>query len=678
MFDKNYKQAMDSIGPSAELKERILDKIEQKEEIKSRKSPATPWRVAFACVACAAIVLGAIFVPKNKTVSNIGSENKTLSAAHGYTAIYNIFRNKKIIARFNNGYSEDEAYVEYATDNLAEDDAMPGETNGYVNKGTGSAEKDFSNTTEQVEGVSEADIVKTDGKYIYQLIDNYYKAESKSSRINIYSADRENSRLINTLELSAESGIGYGEMFLKDDRLILLQTNFNGTGLLDDTIDTADSYNFKNNYVSVLIFDISDPAKAKQITCSRQQGYYNTARMVGDYVYLISNCNINIADVERQEPESFVPTTVINDVMKPVPAGSIYRYSDKIDNPEYAVVGAYNYKDGTLSDTVSLLGGTNQIYCSSNNIILTKNEYHDIDDLSKNGARMSADTTVISRLEINNGKIEYKASGEIDGQLENQFFIDEYKEHFRFVTTVSDVTVSTTQFANTDQQIESYSSTTSARLTVLDGNLEKTGEIKDLAPDERVYSVRFMGDTAYFVTFRQVDPLFSADLSDPANPKIIGKLKIPGFSEYMYPYGDGMLLGFGQDADESTGRTGDLKLSMFDISDPANVSENNKSIIDGYNYSPALYDHKAMLVSKDKNLIGFLALDDYGREKYLIYSYDDGAFVLKATLDAFNDEQYFDIDVRGIFINDGFYVISYNSFKVFDINDFSQLTSIEF
>ena len=112
-----------------------------------------------------------------------------------------------------------------------------------------------------------------------------------------------------------------------------------------------------------------------------------------------------------------------------------------------------------------------------------------------------------------------------------------------------------------------YRSSTEAdmNIKIFDSELKKVGEITNLARGERVYSVRFMGDTAYFVTFRQTDPLFSADLSDPTNPKILGELKIPGFSEYMYPYGDGLLLGFGMDADEYTGRTGDLKLSMFNI-----------------------------------------------------------------------------------------------------------------
>ena len=118
-----------------------------------------------------------------------------------------------------------------------------------------------------------------------------------------------------------------------------------------------------------------------------------------------------------------------------------------------------------------------------------------------------------------------------------------------------------------------------------------------------------MGDIAYFVTFRQTDPLFSADLSDPYNPKIIGELKIPGFSEFLFPYGEGKLLGLGNDADENSGRVKGLKLSFFDINDPSNVTELNKTVLNRLNYSPALSNHKAALISVKKNLIGFCGIE---------------------------------------------------------------------
>lgn len=680
MFNKDYKEAMDSITPSSEVKEKILDKIELKRELKSRKNPALPWRIAFSVVACAAIVLGLLFVPKNNILKTSAPTLKvdSLNKQNSYNDVYKILRDKKIMAKWNNifnfGYAVDDEYVFNESDGTA----MPGNTNGNASdKGGDSVDitddalskDDYSGTTEQVEGVAEADIIKTDGKYIYYLI------ADQNPRVKIVSANKENSEYIGEIDLTVNDDsnyANYNEMFLKDDRLIILQT-YHSYVANDQIADSLKPRGNSSLYTSIVIYDVGNPNKPQYIATVCQQGFYNSARMVGDYIYLISNCDIDLYGIDKDDPASFVPNTIYNGECKPVPADKIYCYGDDfIELPQYSVVGAYNYTDGKMTDSASILGGTHQIYCSKNNIILTKTAYYGVDE-KESGITSS---TLISRLEINDGTVKYKYSGEIDGQLENQFFIDEYENHFRFVTTVTKTTVKTTKFANTEEEIETYSSSTSAQLTVLNNKLEKTGEIKDLAPDENVYSVRFMGDTAYFVTFRQVDPLFSADLSDPKNPKIIGKLKIPGFSEYMYPYGEGLLLGFGQDADESTGRAGDLKLSMFNISDPANVTESDKTVIDGYSYSEALYNHKEMLVSPAKNIIGFFAHDSYGNGDYMIYKYSKGGFVKLATLRV--SENYKHFGVRGIFINDGFYTINNEGVTVYDIDTFAPLKTLQF
>lgn len=144
----------------------------------------------------------------------------------------------------------------------------------------------------------------------------------------------------------------------------------------------------------------------------------------------------------------------------------------------------------------------------------------------------------------------------------------------------------------------------------------------------------------------------------------------------MYPYGDGLLLGFGMDADENTGRTRDLKLSMFNISDPSNVTEQDKTIIDGYSYSPALNNHKAMLIDKTKNLIGFAATDDYNNSKYIIFKYTDEGFAKVATITVESDYKYAMDDVRGLFVGNAFYVVSKEALQVFDINTFLQIAKI--
>ena len=684
MFEQNYKDAMDKITPDADERDRILDKIILKEELKSRKNPAIPWRIAFACVAALAIILGVVFVPRDSFKTTSNNAPKTLQVSKSYNEIYKLIKpqddtslwdyiigdtgvkKKKVIKSHVLFAQDDEAefiieeageYVEGNAETNTSGTAAPGDTSSENTNANANENEsdDFSTTTEQVEGVREADIVKTDGNYIYYLIDN---------ELRIFKADGEKSLLVSKTELKADVDEVYGDMFLKDDRLILLQ---------------PDDYTNDCNFISVYIYDISDPAKPKEIATSKQEGVYNSSRMVGDYIYLVSNSDINISEIDKDDPTTFVPVTETNGVCEAVPADSIYRYNQDEYTNQYTVIGAFNYKDGEMSDTASLLGGTENIYCSQGNIILADTTYNDNDNVE--GSYSQSNTTV-SRLEIKGGQIEYKATGEVEGTLENQFYIDEHNGYFRFVTTVTMVTQTEKSFDNSDEVyyiVESFGDNTSARLTVLDQNLKKTGEIKDLAKGERVYSVRFMGDIAYFVTFRQTDPLFSADLSDPKNPKILGELKIPGFSEYMYPYGDGLLLGFGRDADESTGITRDIKLSMFNITDPANVTEDDKTVIGGYAYSPALSDHKSMLVSPDKNLIGFAATDNYNSVKYLIYTYTGNGFDRVATLEIEDGYNYYAMtDVRGLFINNSFYVVSKNAFQVYDINTFLQVNSVEF
>ena len=677
MFDKNYKSAMDHITVDRETHDKILDSIILKEELRNRKNPAMPWRVAFACVACVAIILGVIFVPRDsfKPTVNNSVNTQPLKVSKSYDEIYKLIKPKKNYGVWNGFTTDDEAIIykdEIAYEYLEGDVATgtisaPSSTNGNnsakpggskgdntsANLSDKSDNDDFSNTTEQVEGVAEADIVKTDGKYIYYI---------KGTTFSIFSAEGEASKLVSKTELSREHTTDYGDMFLKDDRAIILQ---------------PDHYNKNKSSVQILIYDISDRKKPKQIAQVCQDGFYNSARMVGDYMYLISNCHINVSAINKDDPATFVPTTEVNGVCQPVPADSIYRYEQENYNSQYTVIGSFNYKDGALCDTASLLGGTDNVYCSQGNIILADTSYSQKkSDETDDKITISQEITMVSRLAIEKGQIEYKTSGEVEGTLENQFFIDEYNGYFRFVTTVTKAVEKRYKFENRENEVVSYSSETFAQLTVLDSKLKKVGEITNLARGERVYSVRFMGDTAYFVTFRQTDPLFSADLSDPANPKILGELKIPGFSEYMYPYGDGLLLGFGMDADENTGRTRDLKLSMFNISDPSNVTEQDKTIVDGYSYSPALNNHKAMLIDKTKNLIGFAATDDYNNSKYIIFKYTGEGFAKVAIITVESDYKYAMDDVRGLFVGDAFYVVSKEALQVFDINTFLQIAKI--
>lgn len=666
MFENNYKNAFDSIKPDEEVKEKVLDKIisiENKQ--KKGKNPANIWRIGFAVSTAAAIILSIVFVPKRS--NDVTVNTNTITASSSYNDIYSVFgKMKKEQAKYNIKYffsGTDDAEImediEYVDESAANGAAGAGSTN--ASSQTSDKGNDFSETTVQVEGVKESDIVKTDGEYIYYLDGEY---------LSVYKAADENTVLVGKTHLKQNDGAQYSEMYLNGDRLIILENQFYQYLKYDS-----------QTYTSIIVYDVSNPENLKKLGVCSQKGSYTNSRMIGNYVYLFSNCYINIHDTKKSQPETFVPTVVCDDTETAVPAESIYCYEAGTYEPQYSVICAYDTTDCTMKSTVSLLGGADEIYCSGENIITANIQYNSLDAEQSQGSYVS-NKTLVSRLTIDDGKIEYKASGEIDGTLDNQFFIDEHEGNFRFVTTVDYTTVTQTRFANTSESISTYQNESYAKLTILDGELKQIGTIKNIAEGERVYSVRFMGEIAYFVTFRQTDPLFSADLSDPYNPKIIGELKIPGFSEYLYPYGDGLLLGFGMDANEKTGATNCLKLSMFDISDASNVTEHDITKLEGYIHSPALYNHKAMLVSNEKNLIGFASFKASGSDtsKYMLYSYSQQGFETLIQIDvswATEKYTYSAEGIRGIFIKDSLYIISANGIRCYDLNGFTCIREID-
>ncbi|MDR0852160.1 MAG: beta-propeller domain-containing protein, partial [Clostridiales Family XIII bacterium] len=365
--------------------------------------------------------------------------------------------------------------------------------------------------------------------------------------------------------------------------------------------------------------------------------------------------------------------------------------------------------NGSFVSKKSIFGNSYNLYASSGNIYLTtEGTREDTADYENYTLYQYSNETTITRVQIGGGTVEIAASAKIPGGLLNQFSMDEKDGVLRMVVTenpwsyavvASPPTPPTMPEAPEEAvtvdvpipdadpvplpdigstSIPAFEESLSNAVYTLDMDLNVLGSVTTLAPDERIYSARFLGDTAYFVTFRQVDPLFSVDLSDPANPRVLGALKIPGFSEYLHPYTDGLLFGFGKDADESTGRTRSLKLSMFDNSDPANVTEKDKLILDGLTDSEASYNHKAIIVDARKHLVAFPA-----GAYYMVYAYDASrGFEEQARITLTGGEtgsSYYGYSgLRGIFIGDVFFIIAPNSITAFDMNkDFAKLGTVQ-
>lgn len=240
------------------------------------------------------------------------------------------------------------------------------------------------------------------------------------------------------------------------------------------------------------------------------------------------------------------------------------------------------------------------------------------------------------------------ASGTVNGYIFNDYCVDEQNGYLRVVTT----------YYNTDGIPKNG-------LFVLDSNLKQVGSIKGLAKNETIYSARFTGDMAYFVTYRNTDPLFTVDLSDPENPVLMGALKLPGHSDYLHPVTDTLLLGIGEET-TSNGTTVGLKLSLYDISNPKKVKEISKKVLKNYDDTEVLYNPNALYINTEKKEFGFCVesygkgTKDYGGYDYLLYNYDEAkGLTLKAKNVLIKDNTgYQELQARGFRIENDFYIVS--------------------
>lgn len=534
--------------------------------------------------------------------------------------------------------------------------------------------KDYSVTNIQVEGVDEADMIKSDGKYIYVISGN------KIVIIEAYPA--ENARILSEIEVDGNPI----EIFINEDRLAIFGDE------LSDVFPMADVcyYNFSfSQKTFIKIYDISDrenPVLRRDISLD---GSYFDSRMIGNYVYVIANAWIDYPLENGIE----LPQISSNGKVKMTPASEIY-YFDIMDySYMFTIIMSINTQDDNEepSDKVSLMGSTQNIFVSLNNIYITYTNYY--------WNRVLDDTydekTTIHRVSITNGEIEYKSQGEVPGHVLNQFSMDEHRGYFRIATTTGGVA----RFEG--------EATAQNHVYVLDGDLNIVGRLKGLAPGERIYSARFMGDRAYLVTFRKIDPLFVIDLKDPNNPEVLGELKIPGYSDYIHPYDETHLIGVGKET--VAAEEGDfswyqgVKIALFDVSDPENPIEISKyEIGDRGTDSYVLRDHKAFLFSKSKNfLVMPILLAEIDEERYQgevppyvhgeyvwqgAYVFDfslENGFVLKGRITHLENETtegyYFFSPYsvkRSLYIDNVLYTVSDKSIKMHDLEDLSEVNTV--
>ena len=514
----------------------------------------------------------------------------------------------------------------------------------------GASESFYSDTNTREEDVEEGDVVKTDGKNLYIL-----------NGMTVEIVGIESGILEEKAEIVLDEDAYMAELYVSDDRLLVVYTE----GVYSAT-ETKDFFGYFRENTCSAVYDVSDPASPELLGSISQSGSYNTMRVNGEYVYVLSSYYVD-SGVNRFEVDSYVPE-VQGETMA---AEDIYMPQENAGD-QYTVITAFSLNNpGEKTDSRAVFGSAGICYVSGDSIYVTEEYYG-------SGAG-DTNQTCIRKVSYKDGKLEGIAQTRVDGALKDSFCIDEHDGNLRLVTTETRIRTVVTGENTGDgtdgeedaaqTEVIETENTESNSLYILDENLQLLSEIGDIAQGERVYSARFMGDTGYFVTFRQMDPLFSVDLSDPENPEIIGELKIPGFSEYLHPYGDGLLLGIGMDTDDEGVTTTGVKLSMFDISDPSDVKEKDTLVLEGMYSTDVSYNYKAAFVDAERGLFGFLAYGEWNA--YYIYTWDEtGGFRKVFERDCGNG------GVRGLYVGDVFYLTSGNTVESYEMSGYTKIDDI--
>ena len=529
---------------------------------------------------------------------------------------------------------------------------------------------DYSSTNVQVAGVDEADMVKTNGKYIYVSKDNV-----------VYIAlvfPPDNAKLVSKIILDE----GVSDIYIAGNKLVVLSNSNSMTvepmpkmpGILPPTP--------LSQMTTLRVYDLSDVTNPKLDKESRAEGSYLTSRMIGDYVYVIVQKGAQIIDGKVQPP-------MIQEGAKTyqVPSTDIMYYWNGTEPwYTYTTILSLNviFPDIPATSETFLLGASGTVYVSPQYLYLCIQNWSN---------------TTIQKIRLYNGDITPVAEGIVSGWVLNQFSMDEYDGYFRVATTTGRLWWGWRR-VNTNQTSAVY---------VLDKNMKTVGRLEDLAPREDIYSARFLGGRCYLVTFKKVDPLFVIDLSKPTNPKILGKLKIPGYSNYLHPFDANHVIGLGKEATES--EVGDfawyqgIKISLFDVTDVSRPLEIAKiEVGDRGTDSPALSDHHAFLFSRDRKLLVIPILEakinpanyegsppadaygDYVSQGAYVFNISLNGINLKGKVTHLQDlelqksgylmENSYSVQ-RSLYIEDYLYTISDAMIKINNLSDLKEVNSIK-
>lgn len=531
------------------------------------------------------------------------------------------------------------------------------------------AEGDFSGTNNQVAGVDEGDIVKTNGSEI---------ATVSGNTVTLIDADPQNPSILSEITMKEDRGY-INNLYLTEDRLLVIGTSYVLYGIPETFKENgrkiAPSYSTNNTFL--MVYDITSTSGLALVMDMDYEGYYVSSRLVEDDLYMVTEKGLNLWNMDNVTDYELQPKYADNlsGEITLLPYDQLRYFPDYLAQSMMMTIGVdLKTQESTVE---AYLGRAETVYATTDNLYLsfTNYTYSEQQVNSLIYVPNYTKSTSIYSFELENGTITYKNEGSVPGTVLNQFSMDLYDGHLRVATTTGEMWDENNLSKN--------------NLYILDENLEIIGQVTDLAPGERIYSTRFHEDRIYMVTFRQVDPFFVIDASDPRDPEVLGELKIPGFSTYMHILDSNHVLGFGSDTYEENGgvRTGGMKLSLFDVTDPANPVESKNEVIGvAGTYSELQYNHKALMISLGKEVMGF-PITVAGSTPYVTDF--NGAYVYDVTTDSFNyrgqithleegaKDYYGDGIQRLLYIGDYLYSLSSNKLMVSDLMTLEKVSELK-
>jgi len=419
----------------------------------------------------------------------------------------------------------------------------------------------WSGTNVQVRGVEEADIIKTDGTYIYAITGNTLAI--------VQANPPESARVLASRQFSGTPQY----LYQYGNRLILITETEEPEEYWDCGTGPCRNYPLTPVRTGIFIFSVEDPANPSLVREIKMDGRYEDSRMIGPVLYSISTGTVDPYAGAISFPK-------IADSAAGTAVPRVYYFNTTDNGYALTTIGSV---DVSVNEPVQaktfLIGSAGTVYVSPARLYIAVPETVDYRSGKTGGM------TSIYAFSLDDGEFSYVARGTVEGTLLNQFSLDEYGGYLR---------VATTQQGWTRGQ-----STRSSMVSVLNRQLDTVSTLANLAPGETIYAARFMGDRLYLVTFRETDPLFVIDLADPGHIKVLGELHIPGFSQYLHPYDATHLIGIGK---EST--RGGLKIALFDVTDVHNPHLVDEEKLGGYGSdSEVLRDHRAFLFDREKSLL---------------------------------------------------------------------------